>query len=116
MGGLNNGLSEAFKDVKSNVNSMAGFISDEMDASSGSFGFNPGQISKVTSVDFNQASSASETESTIVSQLNEMMSLLSKDPQYQVMLDSGVLAGQLTPKVDSQLANNWRKNDNRIGR
>ncbi|WP_125772003.1 phage tail protein [Companilactobacillus furfuricola] len=116
MGGLNNGLSEAFKDVKSNVNSMAGFISDEMDSSIGSFGLNQGQISKVTSVDFNQAQSANDSESTIVSQLNDMMTLLSKDPQYQVVLDSGTLAGELTPKVDSQLATNWQKNDNRIGR
>lgn len=116
MGGLNGGLSEAFKDVKSNVNSMAGFISDEMDSSTGSFGFNPGQINKVTSVDFNQVQSTNDSESTIVSQLNEVMSLLSKDPQYQVVLDTGTLAGELTPKIDDRLAQDWRKNDRKIGR
>lgn len=120
MGGLNNGLSEAFKDVKSNVGSMAGFIDDEMNASTDSLSFNPGQISKVTSVDFGEISSTSSSESTLVSQMNQALSfldsLVSKDPHYQVMLDNGVLAGELTPEVDNRLAQNWQKNDNRIGR
>jgi len=101
----------------------AGKMADKLSAEammdtkdSTSFGLNPGQISKVTSVDFNQVNSANETESTIISQLNDVMSLLARDPQYQVVLDSGTLAGELTPKVDNQLATNWRKNDNKIGR
>ncbi len=118
MGGLNNGLSEAFKDVKSNVNSMSGFINDEVNSSINDIGVNPGQISKVSNVKFDDISA--KNDSTIVSQLNEVMSLLNglndKNQNYQVVLDNNVLAGELTPNIDRNLSNTWRKNDNKIGR
>lgn len=119
MGGLNQGLSKSFEDVKATVNSMSGFISDEMDSSADTFGFNPGQISKVTSVDFGQAQT-NDPESTIVEQLNELMQLvnmlLSKNPRYQVLLDTGAFAGELTPIVDQLLGKKWRKSDERINK
>lgn len=94
---MNNGLSEAFKDVKSNVNSMSGFINDEVNDSINDIGVNPGQISKVSSVKFDDISA--KNDSTIVSQLNEVMSLLNglndKNQNYQVVLDNNVLAGEL---------------------
>lgn len=118
MGGLNNGLSEAFKDVKSNVNSMSGFINDEVNSSINNIGVNPGQISKVSSVKFDDISA--KNDSTIVSQLNEVMSLLNglnnKNQNYQVVLDNNVLAGELTPNIDRNLSDKWRKNDGKIGR
>ena len=118
MGGLNNGLSEAFKDVKSNVNSMSGFINDEVNSSINDIGVNPGQISKVSSVKFDDISA--KNDSTIVSQLNEVMSLLNglndKNQNYQVVLDNNVLAGELTPNIDRNLSDKWRKNDGKIGR
>lgn len=118
MGGLNNGLSEAFKDVKSNVNSMSGFINDEVNDSINDIGVNPGQISKVSSVKFDDISA--KNDSTIVSQLNEVMSLLNglndKNQNYQVVLDNNVLAGELTPNIDRNLSDKWRKNDEKIGR
>lgn len=118
MGGLNNGLSEAFKDVKSNVNSMSGFINDEVNDSINDIGVNPGQISKVSSVKFDDISA--KNDSTIVSQLNEVMSLLNglndKNQNYQVVLDNNVLAGELTPNIDRNLSDTWRKNDGKIGR
>ncbi|KRK78478.1 phage tail protein [Companilactobacillus nodensis] len=118
MGGLNNGLSEAFKDVKSNVNSMSGFINDEVNSSINDIGVNPGQISKVSNVKFDDINA--KNESTIVSQLNDMMSLLNglndKNQNYQVVLDNNVLAGELTPNIDRNLSDTWRKNDGKIGR
>ena len=118
MGGLNNGLSEAFKDVKSNVNSMSGFINDEVNDSINDIGVNPGQISKVSSVKFDDINA--KNDSTIVSQLNEVMSLLNglndKNQNYQVVLDNNVLAGELTPNIDRNLSDKWRKNDGKIGR
>lgn len=118
MGGLNNGLSEAFKDVKSNVNSMSGFINDEMNSSINDIGVNPGQISKVSNVKFDDINA--KNDSTIVSQLNEVMSLLNglndKNQNYQVVLDNNVLAGELTPNIDRNLSDTWRKNDGKIGR
>lgn len=118
MGGLNNGLSEAFKDVKSNVNSMSGFINDEVNSSINDIGVNPGQISKVSNVKFDDINA--KNDSTIVSQLNEVMSLLNglndKNQNYQVVLDNNVLAGELTPNIDRNLSDKWRKNDGKIGR
>lgn len=118
MGGLNNGLSEAFKDVKSNVNSMSGFINDEVNSSINDIGVNPGQISKVSNVKFDDINA--KNDSTIVSQLNEVMSLLNglndKNQNYQVVLDNNVLAGELTPNIDRNLSDTWRKNDGKIGR
>ncbi|WP_125567329.1 phage tail protein [Companilactobacillus insicii] len=118
MGGLNNGLSEAFKDVKSNVNSMSGFINDEVNDSINDIGVNPGRISKVSSVKFDDISA--KNDSTIVGQLNEVMSLLNglndKNQNYQVVLDNNVLAGELTPNIDRNLSDTWRKNDGKIGR
>ncbi|TGD24342.1 hypothetical protein EGT49_03540 [Companilactobacillus suantsaicola] len=118
MGGLNNGLSAAFEDVKSNVNSMSGFINDEVNSSINDIGVNPGQISKVSSVKFDDINA--KNDSTIVSQLNEVMSLLNglnnKNQNYQVVLDNNVLAGELTPNIDRNLSDAWRKNDGKIGR
>lgn len=83
-----------------------------------SLNFTADDISKVSNVKFDDINA--KNDSTIVSQLNEVMSLLNnlnnKNQNYQVVLDNNVLAGELTPNIDRNLSDTWRKNDGKIGR
>ena len=106
MSGLNKGLTEKFKDVKATVSSMAGLINEEMQPMP--FDLSSAGTGHLNSLDY--SSQGELSIGTVIEKMDALIKLIQagNNPEYQVLLDTGVVAGAMTPKVDANMGNSKR--------